>query len=297
MSDVIELLITDRQRDLGGFTVGRVLPYARRHTVGPFIFFDHMGPATFPAGHGMDVRPHPHIGLATVTYLFDGAILHRDSLGTVQTISPGDVNWMVAGRGIVHSERTPETLRAEGFHIHGIQSWVALPKANEHNAPSFAHHPAATLPLVEKPGVHLRIIAGHGFGAQSPAKVFSDTLYVDARMEKGATLDLPPEHVERAVYVVDGGITLNGESVAPLTMAVLKPEAVARLSATAPTRLMLLGGAPLDGPRLIWWNLVASDQGLIDQAKADWKSGPQDNWNGRFGMPPEENEFIPLPES
>ncbi|TAL02031.1 MAG: pirin family protein, partial [Rhodospirillaceae bacterium] len=285
------------QRDLGGFHVGRVLPFAKRHTVGPFIFFDHMGPAIFPPGRGMDVRPHPHIGLATVTYLFEGEILHRDSLGTVQMISPGDVNWMVAGRGIVHSERTPDPLRASGFAIHGIQSWVALPRVHEHTAPSFAHHPAATLPLVDRPGARLRIIAGHGFGARSPAKVFSDTLYVDAQMEKGAVLDLPPEHAERAVYVVEGSITINGEPVATATMAVLKPEIVAHLVAASTARLMLLGGAALDGSRLIWWNMVASDQALIDQAKADWKSGPENKWQRRFTLPPDESEFTPLPES
>src|SRR5579871_3723911 len=190
MSDAIELLITDRQRDLGGFQVGRVLPFAKRRTVGPFIFFDHMGPAIFPPGQGIDVRPHPHIGLATVTYLFEGEMLHRDSLGSVQKISPGDVNWMVAGRGIVHSERTPDELRAAGYAIHGIQSWVALPRAQAHTSPSFAHHPAASLPMVERPGARLRIIAGHAFGARSPAQVFSDTLYVDARMDDGAVLDL-----------------------------------------------------------------------------------------------------------
>jgi len=278
MSTSIELLIEDRQRDLGGFHVGRVLPYAKRHTVGPFIFFD-------------------HIGLATVTYLFEGDILHRDSLGTVQVISPGDVNWMVAGRGITHSERTPEKLRASGYAMHGIQSWVALPKVHENTAPSFAHHPAATLPVVEQPGMRLRVIAGHAFGARSPAKVFSDTLYVDAQMEPGATLDLPPEHAERAVYVVEGDVTVDGIRVAPCTMAVLNPEIVVRIAAGTAARLMLVGGAPLDGPRLIWWNMVASEQAMIDQAKVDWKSGPAEEWRGRFILPPQETEFIPLPES
>jgi redox-sensitive bicupin YhaK (pirin superfamily) len=296
MSDSIDLLIEDRQRDLGGFQVGRVLPYVKRRTVGPFIFFDHMGPATFAPGTGIDVRPHPHIGLATVTYLFEGAMMHRDSLGTVQMISPGDVNWMVAGRGIVHSERTPDGSRAAGQAMHGIQSWVALPRAHEATDPTFAHHPMRTLPVVDLPGARLRIIAGHAFGARSPAQVFSETLYVDAQLDKGAVLDLPPEHQERAVYVVEGAITVDGAPVAPCTMAVLKPGGTVRIAAGTSARVMLAGGAPLDGERLIWWNLVASNQAMIDQAKSDWKSGADRQWQGRFSLPPDETEFIPLPE-
>jgi redox-sensitive bicupin YhaK (pirin superfamily) len=292
----IELLITDRQRDLGGFTVGRVLPFPQRRTVGPFIFFDHMGPAVFPPGQGIDVRPHPHIGLATVTYLFEGEMLHRDSLGSVQAIVPGDVNWMVAGRGIVHSERTGDVLRASGQKMHGIQSWVALPQIDEETDPTFAHHPAATLPVVERPGVKLRVIAGHAFGARAPAQVFSDTLYVDAAMDAGASLALPPEHVERAVYVVEGDVTIDGDAVAPATMAVLAPAGTIAITAATPARLMLVGGAPLDGPRLIWWNLVSSRRARIDAAKADWAAGAGRQWRGRFTLPPGETEFIPLPE-
>jgi redox-sensitive bicupin YhaK (pirin superfamily) len=293
---IIELMIEDRSRDLGGFVVGRVLPFAKRRTVGPFTFFDHMGPATFAPGQGMDVRPHPHIGLATVTYLFEGQIMHRDSLGTVLAISPGDVNWMVAGRGIVHSERTPDDLRASGFNIHGIQSWVALPREHEETVPSFAHHPAATLPVIERPGVKMRVIAGTAFGAASPAKVFTDTLYVDVQMERSAVIELPPEHEERAVYVVEGEIVINGDQVNAKTMAVLGPNDVARIVAPVPSRIMFVGGAKLKESHLIWWNLVATDQAKIDQAKAEWKSAAADNWQGRFKMPPDENEFIPLPD-
>jgi redox-sensitive bicupin YhaK (pirin superfamily) len=204
---------------------------------------------------------------------------------------------MVAGRGIVHSERTPDNLRASGFSIHGIQSWVALPKAHEETAPSFAHHPKATLPVVERPGVHMRVIAGTAFGAQAPAKVFTDTLYVDVHMERSANLDLPPEHEERAVYVIEGGVVIDGDEVSPNTMAVLKPDATVRIAAPGPSHIMLVGGAALTDPHLIWWNLVATDQAHIDRGKSDWKSAAGENWQGRFKMPPEENEFIPLPEN
>jgi len=297
MTDVIELVIPARRRDIGDFEVGRVLPVAHRRLVGPFIFFDHMGPATFAPGKGLDVRPHPHIGLATVTYLFDGEIMHRDSVGSVQAIRPGDVNWMVAGNGIVHSERTAPELRAKGFKLHGIQSWVALPKAHESTAPRFDHHPAATLPTLEMKGAKLRVIAGAAYGLTSPVAVYSGTLYVDAAMDAGAIIEIPADHDERAVYVAEGAARIAGQDFAEGQMIVLKPGMAATAEALQPSRLMLVGGATLDGPRLIWWNLVASDQTLIDQAKEDWIGGAAADWRGRFTLPPNESEFIPLPSS
>jgi redox-sensitive bicupin YhaK (pirin superfamily) len=257
--------------------------------VGPFIFFDHMGPAALAPGDGLDVRPHPHIGLATVTYLFDGEILHRDSVGSVQPIRPGDVNWMTAGRGIVHSERTPPGLRAAGTRVHGIQTWVALPRAHEETAPAFAHHPAATLPVVTLPGVAVRVIAGTALGARSPVDVFSPTLYAAAELAPGARLALPPEHEERAVYLVDGAASVAGVALEPGTMAVLAPGADAEVRADAASIVMLLGGAKMDGARFIWWNFVSSSRERIEQAKADWRED-------RFPPVPGETERIPLPE-
>jgi redox-sensitive bicupin YhaK (pirin superfamily) len=242
------------------------------------------------------VRPHPHIGLATVTYLFDGEIMHRDSLGSVQPIRPGDVNWMVAGNGIVHSERTPPDLRAKGFHMHGIQSWVGLPKAIEETAPSFVHYPGATLPVVDLPGARLRIVAGSAFGAASPVVVQSPTLYVDAHLERGARVPLPASHGERALYVVEGAVHVEGTRVETMQMAVLNDGADAEIIAYGPARVMLLGGAPLDGVRLMWWNFVASDETLMNKAKTDWLDASSQDWLGRFKMPPGESEFIPLPE-
>jgi redox-sensitive bicupin YhaK (pirin superfamily) len=296
-SSSIDLVITPRRRDLGGFEVGRVLPYMKRRSVGPFVFFDHMGPAVFSPDQGIDVRPHPHIGLATVTYLFEGAFVHRDSLGSVQTISPGDVNWMTAGRGIVHSERTPPDLRAAGHRVHGIQSWVALPKAVEECTPSFVHHPAATLPTIENSGAKLRVIAGTAFGLTSPVLTQSYTLYVDAVLAAGAALELSSEHQERAVYAIDSAIKIDGTPLPPLEMAVLTEGKAVTITADAPARVMILGGEPLDAPRLMWWNFVASSDALLDKAKADWTAGPSQNWSGHFKLPPGESEFIPLPES
>jgi hypothetical protein len=242
-----------------------------------------------PAGHGIDVRPHPHIALATVTYLFAGEMVHRDSLGSQQAIRPGDVNWMLAGRGIAHSERTGDEVRRRGGPLHGIQSWVALPIADEENAPRFDHHPAATLPQIERPGAALRIVAGTAYGARSPVAVCSPTLYVAATLEAGATLPLPDEHPERAIYVVEGELACGARRVATGTMAVFHPGA-AEVRALAPTRFVLIGGAPLDGERHIWWNFVASSPERIERAKSDWKEG-------RFGVVPgDEREFIPLPE-
>jgi len=285
---VVELVIEPRLRDIGDFAVRRILPYARRRMVGPFIFLDEFGPVDLPAGRGIDVRPHPHIGLATVTYLFDGEILHRDSLGSVQAIRPGAVNWMTAGRGIVHSERSGAEERARDKPLHGMQSWVALPLAQEEAAPSFIHHGAADLPVIEAEGLWMRLIAGRAYGREARVAVSSDLFYLHAELAAGAHLDLPDEHAERAFYGVSGGVALDGTAYKPATMAVLRP-GPARLAATADSRIMLLGGAPLEGKRHIWWNFVSSSPERIERAKADWKAG-------RFPPVPGENEFIPLPE-
>jgi redox-sensitive bicupin YhaK (pirin superfamily) len=288
-NDPVAAVIEARPRDLGGFGVRRALPSGARRTVGPFVFFDHMGPADMPPGHGIDVRPHPHIALATVTYLFAGEMVHRDSLGSEQAIRPGDVNWMLAGRGIVHSERTGDEVRRRGGPLHGIQSWVGLPRANEEDAPRFDHHPAATIPDLVRPGANLYVVAGTAYGATSPVAVCSPTLYVAATLESGATLPLPDEHPERAVYVVEGELAVGTRRVAPGAMAVLHPGA-ASVSALAPSRFVVIGGAPLDGERHIWWNFVSSSSERIERAKADWRAG-------RFGLVPgDEKEFIPLPE-
>jgi len=285
----IERVIEPRPRDLGGFEVRRVLPAGGRQMVGPFIFFDHMGPAEFAPGGGIDVRPHPHVCLATVTYLFTGEIVHRDSLGFVQPIRPGDVNWMTAGRGIVHSERTDPELRKTGTRIHGIQSWVALPKSAEESEPAFFHHPAATLPTIEREGVRMRVIAGTAFGQRSPVAVFSETLYVDVALTKGGQLEVPDEHRERAIYVAEGRIAFDGAEFDGGRMIVLDEGATAAIRAAADSRLLLVGGAPMDGPRYIWWNFVASSRERIDRARDDWAAQ-------RFAKVPGETEFIPLPD-
>lgn len=284
-----ELLVEARARDIGGFAVRRALPSMRRRHVGPFVFFDHMGPADLAPGAGMDVRPHPHIGLATVTYLFDGEIDHRDSLGSFQTIRPGDVNWMAAGRGIVHSERSPAASRARGMRVHGIQSWVALPREHEEGEPRFEHHPAATIPRVSLPGATLDVIAGTAFGARSPVGVLSPTLYVHARLEAGASLGIDEEHEQRAIYVVEGALGCDGHSLAAGTMAILRPGATARVTAPSDARLMIVGGARLEGERHIYWNFVSSSKERLERAKDDWRSG-------RFPkVPGDEVEFVPLP--
>lgn len=282
-------VIEGRARDLGGFLVRRLLPSVVRRMVGPFAFFDHMGPAQFAAGQGMDVRPHPHIGLATVTYLFDGEIMHRDSLGSAQPIRPGDVNWMVAGRGIVHSERTPPEQRAAPSRAHGLQCWVALPTRDEEIAPRFEHHDAAALPVISLPGVQLTVIAGHAYGVVAPTGVLSPTLYVHARLGAGASLPLDRDHEERALYVVEGTLELGGRIVESGTMLVLRSSDDA-VTAKSPGSVMLLGGAPLDGQRHVWWNFVSSSRDRIEQAKSDWR-------DGRFPtIPGDDREFIPLPE-
>lgn len=292
----VELVIARRARDLGdGFMVGRVLPFAKRRTVGPFIFLDEMGPAALAPGAGMDVRPHPHIGLATVTYLFEGEIRHRDSLGFDQIIRPGDVNWMTAGRGIVHSERSDDDVRARGQTLHGIQTWVALPDADEDSAPSFHHHPKAALPVIHGDGVELRLIAGRAFGKTAPAKTFSEMFYLAAKAETGATVALPDDHDERGVYLVSGGLSVNGAPAAPGHMLVFAKGAEPSIRATAPSRIMLLGGASV-GPRLIWWNFVASSEEKLAAARANWTGSAERKFAGtHFTLPPGESEFIPLP--
>lgn len=285
--------IVGRTRDLGdGFVVRRVLPAGRRQTVGPFIFFDQMGPVRFAPGEGLDVRPHPHVGLATVTYLFEGTIRHRDSLGVVQDIRPGDVNWMTAGRGIVHSERTPPETRASGASVSGLQSWVALPRAHEDAPPAFVHHPAATLPRVERDGVRLCVIAGEAFGHRSPVATFMSMFYVDAAFAPGAALAVPPDHAERGVYVAAGEATVDGVACGTGELAVLGEGECVVVESAHGARVMLLGGDPMDGPRHIWWNFVASSEERIEQARADWRGYP----GARFRAIPGESEFIPLPE-
>nr|WP_310522996.1 pirin family protein [Polymorphobacter sp.] len=282
--------ITGRSRDLGGFSVSRVLPAPQRRSLGPFVFFDEMGPADFPVGQGIDVRPHPHIGLATVTYLFAGGLTHRDSLGTVIDIAPGAVNWMVAGRGITHSERSPVALRAAGHHMHGIQSWVALPVAHAEDAPAFVHHPADTLPVVTRPGARLTIIAGTMFGATSPVEFPHPIIYAELHLDPGATLALDPAWGEIGVYPVSGNAHIDGESLTPGTLAIVAEdvEAPATLTATTPFHAMLLGGAPFPEPRIIEWNFVSHSQDRITQAETDWRAG-------NFPQVPGETEFIPLP--
>jgi hypothetical protein len=289
----LDTVVVTRVRDLvGGFKVRRVLPSARRRMVGPFIFLDQMGPEVLSAGRGLDVAPHPHIGLATVTYLFAGELLHRDGLGTVQVIRPGEINWMTAGRGIAHSERTPPPLRATGSNLFGIQSWVALPTGKEETEPAFAHHDAAELPVVEGEGKRARLIAGSLYGARSPVRTFSEMFYADVELDSGARLEVPAEHEERAAYVVEGSVALEGDggTFEAGQLPVFKPGAEVTLAARQPSRVMLLGGAPVDGRRHIWWNFVSSSSERIEQAKDDWKAG-------RFTPVPEETEFIPLPES
>ncbi|WP_135467078.1 pirin family protein [Crenalkalicoccus roseus] len=287
----VELVILPRAHDVGGFEVRRALPARERQMVGPFIFFDQMGPGEFLTGRGLDVRPHPHIGLATVTYLFEGEILHRDSLGTAQPIRPGDVNWMTAGRGIVHSERTDQAKRDRINRLFGIQSWVALPRPAEETAPAFAHHAAAALPVAEEGGLRLRLIAGEAWGLRAPVAVSSPLFYADAALAPGAALPLPEGHEERAAYIVQGEAEVAGTVFASGRMLLFRAgDALALRAGPQGARLLLLGGAAMDGPRYLFWNFVASSPERIEQAKADWREG-------RFGkVPGDEAEFIPLPE-
>jgi redox-sensitive bicupin YhaK (pirin superfamily) len=286
---MLDRVIEQRRRDLGGFEVGRVLPHARQRMVGPFIFFDHMGPVTFPAGipRSVDVRPHPHIGLATVTYLFDGEIMHRDSVGSEQAIRPGEVNWMTAGRGITHSERF-ERARREGGSMNGIQAWVALPAQDEETDPAFAHYGAADLPVSREGGVWMRVIAGEAYGARAPVTVHSPLFYVHCEMEAGSRIALPGHYPERALYVASGSVEVAGRTFDEGRMLVFTPGADAALTAAAPAVVMLLGGDPV-GERFIEWNFVSSSKERIEQAKADWRAG-------RMKLPDRDNaEFIPLP--
>ncbi len=292
-SPALETVIVPRTSEIAdGFKVRRALPSSRRRMVGPFIFLDQMGPELLSADRALDVAPHPHIGLATVTYLFEGEALHRDSLGVRQQIRPGDVNWMTAGRGIAHSERTPPEMRTIGSRIFGIQSWVALPEREEERDPSFAHHEARELPVIEGEGKRVCLIAGSLFGSSSPVHTLSDMFYADVRLDEGARIPVPTGHEERAVYIVEGSLELDrdGGTYGDGALLVLKPgePITLRASAGAPARLMLLGGAAMDSPRHIWWNFVSSSRERIEQAKADWREG-------RFDTVPDETEFIPLP--
>lgn len=291
MADTIELLIQGRAHDLGGgFAVRRVLPSVKRRMVGPFIFLDHFGPMDVPPGGGMEVRPHPHIGLATVTYLFDGGIFHRDSLGYAQAIKPGDVNWMTAGRGIVHSERTEPEMRAKGFRMHGVQTWVALPRSHEETDPAFEHVEAAKLPAWAEDGTAQRLIVGTYAGRTAPTTHFSPIFYVGVEAKAGARVAVSPEHVERAIYVADGSVTVGGRTLGVGDLAVFTPgRAVEAVAGPSGLKAMLLGGATMDGPRHIWWNFVSSSKERIEKAKADWR-------DQRFPKVPADDEFIPLPD-
>ena len=293
--DSIETVIVPRARDIGGFEVRRALPAPRRQMVGPFIFFDQMGPAEFLTGQGIDVRPHPHIGLGTVTYLFEGEFQHRDSLGSDQMIYPGAVNWMVAGRGVTHSERTSEATRRGESRLFGIQTWVALPERDEERQASFEHHSSAALPVLEEGGARLRLIMGRGWGETAPVSTFTDMFYADVALEAGSALPLPDDHEDRGVYVVSGEIKVAGQSFEAGRMMVFRPgDAISLRAGSQGARLIVLGGETLNGPRYIWWNFVASSRERIEAAKADWAAG---DWvQGRFQLPPgDDAEFIPLP--
>jgi redox-sensitive bicupin YhaK (pirin superfamily) len=286
----LALRLSGHEKDLGGgFVVRRLLPSAQRQSIGPFLFFDHFGPVRVEPSSNYDVRPHPHIGLATVTYLFEGAIMHRDSLGSSQQIEPGAVNWMTAGRGIVHSERRPEQLRGTAYVNHGLQLWAALPAALEETEPKFSHTPASAIPVVRLPGAAVRLLVGDAFGLQSPVEIFSPTLYLDIDMQGGAVLSLPPLTDEMAIYVVEGGLEVDLESVAARTLVVLQGGGPWQIACDVPSRFVVFGGAPLDGHRTMWWNFVSSRKERVVQAAADWE-------NQAMGKVAGEDEFIPLPE-
>ena len=288
--EAIETVIVPRTRDVGGFEVRRALPAVGRRMVGPFVFFDQMGPSEFLLGNGLDVRPHPHIGLSTVTYLFDGEIMHRDSLGTAQPIRPGELNLMTAGRGIVHSERTPEALRATGGRLFGIQAWAALPAGHEEVAPSFAHHARADLPRIEGEGKRVSVIMGDLYGRSSPVPFPHPAFYAEAVLAPGAVLPLDADYDERAVFIVSGVIDIAGQTFEAGRLLVFKPGDRISILATSNARLMLLGGEPMDGPRHIWWNFVSSSRERLEAAKADWAAR-------RFAaVPGDDVEFIALPE-
>ncbi|MCA1500073.1 pirin family protein [Bradyrhizobium sp. NBAIM14] len=292
----IETQIIPRARDLGGFEVRRALPAPARQMVGPFIFFDQMGPAEFLTGGGIDVRPHPHIGLATVTYLYNGEFQHRDSLGTNQMIYPGEVNWMIAGRGVTHSERTSSTTRAGKNSLFGIQTWVALPENAEETSASFEHHAKEALPFLEGEGKQVRLILGSAWGETAPVKTFTEMFYADVVLEPGTALPLPDNHEDRGLYITDGSIQVAGDRFESGRMMVFRPgDAITVRAGERGARLMLLGGETLNGPRYLWWNFVGSSQEKIDAAKEAWAKG---DWaHGRFRLPPgDDQEFIPLPD-
>jgi redox-sensitive bicupin YhaK (pirin superfamily) len=292
MNQNIQQLIVPHVQDLGGFEARRLLPSDSLALVGPFIFFDHLGPAVFPPGKGVDVRPHPHINLATVTYLFEGALMHRDSVGSVQEIQPGAVNWMTAGRGIVHSERTPDSERSQEATLHGIQTWVALPAEHEETEPWFRHHPANELPQWEVDGVSFVLIAGEAFDRKSPVQIFSPMLYLDVRLTPGSEFELPATYSERAVYTVGSGLSIDNAPVEQHRLATIVAGAeiaiAAAVDAPDTVRCIIIGGEPV-GERYKWWNFVSSSLDRIETAKQDWRSG-------KFGQVPDETEFIPLPE-
>ncbi len=289
--DAIAHVIIPRARDLGNFEVRRALPSIERQMIGPFIFFDQFGPVMMQSGQGVDVRPHPHIGLSTVTWLFDGMIYHRDSLGSSQAIAPGELNWMTAGKGIVHSERTPEPEVSRTRKVFGIQSWVALPKKYEEVAPGFEHVAPSAMPLISDHGREVRVIAGQMFGATSPVKTHSDLFYGDVKLAAGASLPMPAEHEERAIYVADGSLEIAGQVFEAGRLLVFRPRDAIMVTARTDARFMMLGGEPMDGPRHIWWNFVSSSKERIEAAKEEWK-------RGRFDIVPgDEEEFIPLPET
>ncbi|MER2509543.1 MAG: pirin family protein [Amaricoccus sp.] len=294
-ADQIETLIIPRARDLGGFEVKRALPAPRRQMVGPFIFFDQLGPVEFLTGAGVDVRPHPHIGLSTVTYLFEGGFRHRDSTGADQFISPGDVNWMTAGIGVTHSERTTAETKAHPHKAFGIQTWVALPESAEDSPARFEHAAKANLPMLEAEGVKLRLILGTAFGQRAPVTTSSEMFYADVELAPGAQVPLPDDHEDRGVYVAQGSIEVAGQRFEGNQMMVFRPgDRLAVRAGPAGARLLLLGGATLEGPRHIWWNFVASSRERIEAAKEAWRAG--DFHHGRFHLPPgDDGEFIPLP--
>jgi redox-sensitive bicupin YhaK (pirin superfamily) len=289
--DALAHVIVPRTVDLGdGFAVRRALPSIQTRMVGPFIFFDHFGPAEFKAGVGLDVRPHPHIGLATVTYLFDGEIMHRDSLGTAAPIKPGEVNWMTAGKGIVHSERTGPELRTNGSPIHGLQLWVGLPAAKEEMDPGFAHHETRDFPMVTDTGKSVRVMVGSLYGTKSPVPTVHETIFGDVHLSAGASLPLDADHDERAIYVISGTIDIAGDKFEPGRLLVFRRGDRITMTAATDAHFVIVGGAPMDGPRHIWWNFVSSRKERIEQAKADWTAGHFDK------VPGDEIEFIPLPE-
>lgn len=288
--DAIETVIVPRARDLGGFSVRRALPSTQRRMVGPFIFLDQMGPAEFLPGTGIDVRPHPHIGLSTVTYLFEGDIMHRDSLGTEIAIRPGELNWMTAGRGIAHSERTPQELRTAGSKLFGIQSWVALSARDEEREPDFAHYAADEMPVLSGEGKDVRVVAGSILGATSPVRTSSPMFYADVALSRGASVPLDADYGERAIYTVSGRIEIAGDAFETAQLLIFRPGDRITITARGDARFVMLGGEPMDGPRHIWWNFVSSSKERIEQAKADWKAA-------RFDPVPGDSEFIPLPES